>query len=195
MWDGHCVKRSNVAWLLSLPLSAAGMLLAHEFAWELAGHEHPAGGEHGYLQYGAVFAAVITATVVVAATAQLVRGVSGVGIAGAPSARVFAIVPIIGFLLQEHLEHLVAERELEVTFFLSTPFLLGLALQLPFALAALILARLILGLVAGVARAVNSLGIVPGLACLRILVPVVPESTPCSVLATCSAGRAPPRTR
>jgi len=171
------------------------MLLAHEFAWELARHEHAAGEAHGYLQYGAVFAALITATVLVAATAQLMRGVSGTGVASAPSARVFAIVPIIGFLLQEHLEHLVAARELEVTFFLSTPFLLGLVLQVPFALAALVFARLILGLVKGMARAVNSLGIVPGLASLRVLVPVVPELQPRPVLATRSAGRAPPRLR
>ena len=189
------MKRSNVAWLLSLPLSAAGMLLAHEFAWELARHEHATGEAHGYLQYGAIFAALIVATVLVAATAQLIRGISGAGIASAPSARVFAIVPIIGFLLQEHLEHLVAARELEVTFFLSTPFLLGLALQVPFALAALVFARLILGLVKGVARAVNSLGIVPGLASLRLLVPLVPELRPRPVLATRSAGRAPPRLR
>jgi hypothetical protein len=189
------VNRSKVAWLLSLPLSAAGMLLAHEFAWGLARHEHAEGDGHGYLQYVAVFAALGVATVIVAATAQLIRGVSGAGIATAPSARVFAIVPIIGFVLQEHLEHLVVSSELEVTFFLSTPFLLGLALQLPFAFAALLVARLILGLVATVVRAVNALGIVPGLAALRVLVPLVPELAPRPALATHSAGRAPPRHR
>lgn len=186
------MDRSKVAWLLSLPLSAAGMLLAHEFAWELGGHEHEAEAGHGYLQYGAVFAALGAATLIVAATAQLIRGVGGAGIAGAPSARVFATVPIVGFLLQEHLEHLVAARELEVTFFLSTPFLLGLALQLPFALAALLVARLILGLVASVVRAVSALGIVPGRTSLRLLIPLVPELAPRPVLATRSAGRGPP---
>ena len=94
---------------------------------------------------------------------------------GAPSARVFAIVPMIGFTLQEHLEHLVASRELEVTYFISAPFLLGLALQLPFAFAALFVARLILGIVAPAVRAVNALRLVPGLASLRLLVPLVPE--------------------
>jgi hypothetical protein len=190
-----CVNRSKAAWLLSLPLSAAGMLLAHQFAWQLTGHGHEDGEAHGYLQYGAVFAALIVATLIVGATAQLIRGVSGAGIAGTPSARVFAIVPVIGFVLQEHLEHLVAARELEVTFFLSTPFLLGLALQLPFALAALLVAQFILGLVATVVRAVNALGLVPGLASLHVLVPLVPELAPRPVLATRSAGRAPPRLR
>jgi hypothetical protein len=190
-----CVNRSKAAWLLSLPLSAAGMLLAHQFAWELGGHEHAGEAAHGYLQYGAIFAALGVATLIVAATTQLVRGVSGAGIADTPPARVFAIVPIIGFLLQEHLEHIVAERELEVTFFLSAPFLLGLALQLPFALAALLVARLILGLVKHIVRAVGSLGTVPGLASLRVLVPLGPELAPRRALATHSAGRAPPRLR
>ena len=190
-----CVNRSKAAWLLSLPLSAAGMLLAHQFAWELGGHEHAAETAHGYLQYGAIFAALGVATLIVAAATQLIRGVSGAGVAHAPPPRVFAIVPIIGFLLQEHLQHIVAARELEVTFFLTAPFLLGLALQVPFALAALLVARLILGLVARVVRAVGSLGIVPGLASLRVLVPVVPELAPRPALATHSAGRAPPRLR
>ena len=82
-----------------------------------------------------------------------------------------------------------------MTFFLTAPFLIGLALQVPFALAALLVARLILGLVARVVRAVGSLGIVPGLASLRVLVPLVPELAPRPALATHSAGRAPPRIR
>ena len=186
---------SKAAWLVSLPLSAAGMLLAHESAWELVEHDHAAGEGHGYLQYGAILGALILAALIVGATAQLIRGVSGAGVARPPSAWVFAIVPIIGFLLQEHLEHLATSRELEVTFFLSGPFLLGLALQLPFALAALFVARLILGLMARVARAVNALGIVPGLTSLRLLVPLVPELAPRPALATRCAGRAPPRLR
>jgi hypothetical protein len=167
------------------------MLLAHEVAWGFASHEHTEEAGHGYLQYVAVFAALAVATLVVATTAQLIRGVSG----GAPPARVFAIVPIIGFLIQEHLEHLVAARELDVMFFVSTPFLLGLALQVPFALAAFLVARLILGLVARVVRAVGELGLVPGLASLRLLVPLVPELAPRPALATHRAGRAPPRVR
>jgi hypothetical protein len=190
-----CVNRSKAAWLLSLPLSAAGMLLAHEFAWEFGGHQHADEAAHGYLQYLAIFAALGTATLIIAAATQLVRGVAGTGVAQAPPARVFAIVPIIGFLLQEHLEHVVAERELHVTFFVSAPFLLGLALQIPFALAALLVARLILGLVARVARAVGSPRTMPRLASLVVLMPLVPELSPRPALATRAAGRAPPHLR
>ena len=189
------MNRCKLAWLLSLPLSAAGMLLAHEVAWGFASHEHTEEAGHGYLQYLAVFAALAVATLVVATTAQLIRGVSGAAVAGAPPARVFAIVPIIGFLIQEHLEHLVVARELDVMFFISTPFLLGLALQVPFALAAFLVARLILGLVARVVRGIGELGVVPGLASLRLLVPLTPELAPRPALAAHRAGRSPPRLR
>ena len=65
-------------------------------------------------------------------------------VADVPSSVTFAVMPIVGFVFQEHLEHLVAARELELSFFLSPPFVIGLALQLPFALAAMLVARLIL---------------------------------------------------
>lgn len=186
------MNRGNVAWLLSLPLSAAGMLLAHEFAWELAGHSHEAGQAHSYLQYGAIVAALLAATLIVAATAELIRGVSGAGVGGAPSAWVFATVPLLGFMVQEHLEHLVVAQELQISFFLSPPFLLGLALQLPFALGALLVARAILGLVATVARVVKAMLVVPGLTSLELRIPAVIALTPRPALATRSAGRAPP---
>lgn len=187
------MNRSRVAWLLSLPLSAAGMVLAHELAWELGSHEHEAEAAHGYLQYGAIFAALGAALVVVAATTQLVNGVTGAGVARAPSARTFAVVPVVGFMLQEHLEHIVAARELELTFFLSTPFLLGLALQLPFMVAAFVVARLILGLVARAVRALGTLDVLPGLTSLRVLVPLRTELPPQPAVAGCHTGRAPPR--
>ena len=69
-------------------------------------------------------------------------------------------------------------------FFVSTPFLLGLALQVPFALAAFLVARLILGLVARAVRAIGELGVVPRLASLRLLAPLVPELVPRPALAT-----------
>lgn len=187
------MNRSKVAWLLSLPLSAAGMVLAHELAWELGSHQHEAEAAHGYLQYGAIFAALGAAIVVVAATTQLINGVKGVGVARAPSPRTFAIVPVVGFMLQEHLEHIVASRELELTFFLSTPFLLGLALQVPFMVAALVVARLIIGLVVRAARALGTLDVLPGITSLRVLVPVHAELPPQPAVAGRRTGRAPPR--
>ena len=187
------MNRWSVAWLVSLPLSAAGMLLAHEVAWGFASHEHQENAGHGYLQYGAVFAALGAATLLVGATAQLFRAVGGGGVGRSPSALVFAVVPVVGFLFQEHLEHLVAARELEVTFFLSKPFLLGLALQLPFAFAALVVARLILGFVRRLARAIESLPRLGTLVSLYVVVPAATDLPLRPALALRHAGRAPPR--
>ena len=168
------------------------MLLAHQAAWEFASHEQEAHAGHGYLQYGAILAALGAAAVLVAATAQLIHACRGGEVACPPSARVFAVVPLVGFTLQEHLEHLVFARELEVTFFLSKPFLLGLVLQLPFAFAALIVARLILGLVKNVARDAGMLRILTALGSLQSCVAVAVDLPRRHPLALRYAGRAPP---
>jgi hypothetical protein len=188
------VVRSRIALLLSLPLSAAGMLLAHQLTWSVAPHEHPEQVAHGYLRYAAVFFALAAAVAAVAATRHLVQTVGG-STAEAPPALMFALIPMLGFVLQEHLEHLVAARELDTAFFLSAPFLIGLALQLPFAAAAMIVARLILRAIRRVAVAVREASIP------RWVMPAVARSTrtPAPVyaptrhlLAYYCAGRAPP---
>ena len=136
--------QARKALLLTLPLSAAGMLLAHQLTWGVAGHGHETEVSHGYLRYVAVFVALAAAVIAVASTRHLVQTIGGAEVSGLPSAITFAIMPIVGFVFQEHLEHLVAERELELGFFVSAPFVCGLALQVPFALAAMLVARLIL---------------------------------------------------
>jgi hypothetical protein len=143
----HCHRvtaRTRTAFLLTLPLSAAGMLLAHQLTWGVAAHGHEAEVSHGYLRYPAIFFALAAAVLAVASTRHFVQTLVGTEAAKVPSAVTFAVLPIVGFVFQEHLEHLVAARELEVGFFLSPPFVVGLVLQLPFALAALLVARLIL---------------------------------------------------
>lgn len=187
--------RSNAAWFVSLPLSAIGLLLAHEFAWGFASHEHEARASHGYLQYAALFTVLAVAAALVAATVHLVRAVATGDVAKAPSARVFAAVPLTAFVLQEHAEHVLRARELEISHFASTPFVVGLLLQLPFALAALFVARLILGFVGRLARAVRSQRAAAARESLRIVIPLARELTPRPALATHSAGRAPPASR
>jgi hypothetical protein len=184
-----------MALLLSLPLSAAGMLLAHQLTWHVAAHDHEADVAHGYLQYGAIFLALATAVVVVAATRQLVQSVGGECAAEAPSPGMFALMPIVGFMFQEHLEHLVAARELEISFFLSPPFVVGLMLQLPFALAALVVARLILGVIRTVVTVVREAGtprwLMPTDVSLAVI-PLVVDLPQRRVLSFPCAGRAPP---
>ena len=194
----HCHRvaaRKRTALLFTLPFSAAGMLLAHKLTWGVAGHGHDAEVAHGYLRYGAVFVALFAAVIAVASTRNFVRTIGGEA-AAVPSPIVFAVVPIVGFVFQEHLEHLVAARELELSFFLSPPFLVGLALQLPFALAALLVAHLILRAIRTAVATLRRVGTQPSWVFVELAVPVADAdvSGPAKSrgLEFSAAGRAPP---
>jgi hypothetical protein len=62
----------------------------------------------------------------------------------APPPWIFAAVPPVGFLLQEHLELLVRDGSLGLHAFVEPTFFIGLWLQIPFAVAAFLLARALL---------------------------------------------------
>jgi hypothetical protein len=120
------------ALLVCLPVALGGMLAAHEVAYR--GTET---SSHGYMGGAETIVCALLAVGLVAA----VRGPAG----KAPT-WIFAICPPLAFLLQES-----AERGFEPGFLLEPAVLAGLALQLPFALLAWGLARLLL-------RAAESLG-------------------------------------
>jgi hypothetical protein len=120
------VQRFGAPWLVSLPFMAAGCLAAHSLAYHLV----PMPAErHGYLAFAPLILGVLGAVAVVGVCR---RGRS-------PSPFAFAALPPLAFVVQEHAERL----ELVVT---EPAFLVGLLLQLPFALAALVAARAFLGL-------------------------------------------------
>jgi hypothetical protein len=68
------------------------------------------------------------------------------------SAWTFALVPLLLFVVQENVEYGIAHGQLAGTVSTQPAFLLGLALQLPFALAAYLAARLLVGLAATIAE-------------------------------------------
>lgn len=193
--------RHRAAWLIPLPLVVASWLGAHSLAYWLVspggtGHMalHTVSG-HGYMGYAPALAVWGLALVL----AGLVLCV-GDGLRGRrpspPPLRVFVLLPPVGFAAQEHLERLIGTGGMPHDLMLEPTFLVGLALQLPFALAALL-----------VAHALNALGLGIGRALARLLtsprqVPGVPLSllwrpasvaliTP-SVLALGHGPRAPP---
>jgi hypothetical protein len=120
------MKRLGAPWLVSIPFMAAGCLAAHSLAYHLVSAREE---RHGYLAFAPLILGVLGALAV--------AGVFRRGRSRSPL--VFAALPPLAFVVQEHAERL----ELVVT---EPAFLVGLALQVPFAVAALVAARAFLGL-------------------------------------------------
>lgn len=158
------------ALLVCLPVSLGGMLAAHELAYE-----RTEATSHGYMGFAEMLVCAALALGLVAA----VRGP-----AGRAPAWLFAACPPLAFLLLES-----AERAFDPAFLLEPAVLVGLVLQLPFAVLAFGLARLLL-------RAADSLGrllrhrplVGRG---VRLPTPAV-SGEPVGTFALVGAGRGPP---
>ena len=118
------MTRRILAWALVTPVSAAGILGAHDLAYALTGTDP--GAMHGYLAHAPQVVAVL-ATVGLLLLALQERGV------GRRSFASFALLAPLGFACQEHLERFAHTGEMP--WLVTTPsFLVGLALQVPVAL-------------------------------------------------------------
>jgi hypothetical protein len=152
------MSRRGVAWLLTVPLAVVGSQVAHALAYRLVtpdealrAHELAVTG-HAYLAYAPLVLAVCGALVLVALGAELGQLVTGrAGATQRPSAVTFAALAPAIFVCQEHFERLVHDGGFPWDAAVQPAFVVGLLLQLPFAAAAYVLARLLL-------RAVGSLG-------------------------------------
>jgi hypothetical protein len=156
------VTRRGLAWVLALPLAVVGSQLAHGLAYRLVigdqdlARELSASG-HGYLAYAPVALAVCVALVVFALVRELQLAVLGRRPRHArPSALSFAVLAPTIFVAQEYLERVVHEGGFPLDFVLEGTFAVGLALQLPFALAAYVVARLLLRATRAVARLLST---------------------------------------
>jgi hypothetical protein len=176
------VERLRPAWLLGLPLLAVGWLSAHALAYELVPAEEHG---HGYLAQAPLFLTLCAATVGVALAARIA------GRHGRTLPRWLAGgLPLLGFAVQEHLERGLALGALPWETALEPVFLLGLVLQLPFALAAFLVARALTALADAVAaRPAARRRFALRLAPAR---PAPAELAAAPVLARGWAGRAPP---
>jgi hypothetical protein len=97
---------------------------------------------HGYLQHLPLLAGVLVAALVAGLINRLLLCVRG-----RVSPWTFFALPLAGFALQEHLERLVHDGSFPLAAALQPTFLVGLLLQLPFALLAFAVAWALLGLV------------------------------------------------
>jgi hypothetical protein len=121
------------AWLVVSPVVATGVLVAHALAYRLT--STPTDPFHEYLSHAPQVLLLLT--------------LSGLVLAGlgsrreAPPAWVFPVLALVTFVAQEHVERLVHSGGVPVI--VTTPvFLVGLALQIPVALIAWVLARRLL---------------------------------------------------
>lgn len=145
-------------WLLTLPHAIVGSQLAHALAYLLVTpdanereHELAASG-HAYLAYAPTALAVCAVVVALALAGELGHVLRKHGEPAYPaSALRFAVLAPAIFVCQEYFERLLHDGVFPVETALEPSFAVGLVLQLPFALAAYLVARLLL-------RAVRSLG-------------------------------------
>ena len=179
------MERLRPAWLLSLRLLAIAWLSAHALAYELIPVEQHG---HGYLAQAPLFLTLCAATASLALAARM-AGRHGRALPSWPA----GLLPLLGFALQEHLERGLALGAVPWATALEPVFLLGLALQLPFALAALLVARAL----TAVADAIAPRSLPRPRRGLQLAVPRPPVAkvAAAAVLARGWAGRAPPLAR
>jgi hypothetical protein len=152
------VTGSPRTWLIALPVAAGSWLSAHCLAYVLV---PPAGTEHmhhhvepGHSYFGS--APVLIATGVTLLAAGLILclrdGMRGAAASSRQPTALFALLPPLGFSVQEHLEQLIVTGSLPHDLAAEPTFLTGLALQLPFAVVALMLTRALYSLGHGLGR-------------------------------------------
>jgi hypothetical protein len=144
--DVRARRHGRAAWLVALPIAAASWLSAHCLAYLLVPpadsgtmHHHM---DESHNWFGSMPVLVAAGVTVLAAGLVLCIGEGWRGRHGnslAPS-RVFALLPAAGFVVQEHLEQFLASDSVPYEVAIEPTFMTGLALQLPFALGALLLA-------------------------------------------------------
>jgi hypothetical protein len=106
---------------------------------------------HGYFRAADLFILCLTITL-----AGLALSFIGGHAGRAPSPGTLALLPPVGFVVQEHIERLAASGAFPAHLVAEPRFLLGLLLQIPFALAALLCARLLVTFAHGLARRLGS---------------------------------------
>ncbi len=145
-------RRRMAAWLLSFPLMVAGSQVAHALAYRFVypnahvrlsellstGHSYMGSPAYAPMLLGFVFAAELVG--LGWALAGSVRG----GPRKPVPAWAFALLPMVGFALQELLERWLSGASFPWWMVLQPTFRVGLLFQLPCALAVYVLARLLL---------------------------------------------------
>ena len=153
------------AWSVILGLALVGSQLAHALAYRLTVPSAASRSElladtgHGYAAYLPLGFAVVTVLIAAALATEVRLHVRGRR-ADRPSLWAFGLVAPALFTCQEHFERLAHDGTVPWLAGERT-FLAGLALQLPFALAAYLVARLLLRVARSIARVLAPLDPAP----------------------------------
>jgi hypothetical protein len=146
----------GVSWLLIAPLLVIGLLAGHAagYRWTFP-DEHQrahalAESGHAYSSYVPILVAVAL-TLVAAAMVSRIRLALGGNHRATTPPWLLAALPPLAFLFQEYLERWLNGGHLEFATLWEPPVLIGLQLQIPFAIVALSLARIL-------ARAADAIG-------------------------------------
>ena len=139
----HDGMRRWLAWPISVPLAVIGTLAGHSAGYRVAVpdvHERAqvlASSGHGYLGYAPLVIAVCVAVAVLAFVATVLAAVRGrEPETGKRRLTLIAALAPVAFVLQELIERYAHDGRMHWELLVSAPFLVGLALQLPFALLA-----------------------------------------------------------
>jgi hypothetical protein len=151
--------RARLPWLIAVPLMAAGSLGAHALSYVIVstGATEGAGeaserATSGGPSYLVLFLGIVAATAIVACCARLLLP-RGKGRARSVPPWLFLALPPLAFASPELAERLLHAEAFPFQAALEPRFLIGLLLQLPFGLLALLVARALQRVVEQIARA------------------------------------------
>jgi hypothetical protein len=155
------MQRRRLAWLVCLPLAASGGIVAHAVAYRIAapsaGHGTTASmtAAHGSALHWRVCIAACLAVAVLGLGRCIAHEVRGHASRPLPL-WLFALLPPVGFVVQENLESVLTTWSISPALFVEGAFVVGLLLQLPFALTAYVVARALVNAAVSLARALAS---------------------------------------
>jgi hypothetical protein len=150
------VEKARAAWLTSLGLLGAGWVTAHVLSYILLvpapeRAEMLAQTGHGYFR--PAHFVLLCVTITLAGLALVVSVGPG---RRAPSPLLLALLPPVGFVAQEHLERILTTGAFPAHLVTEPRFLVGLVLQVPFALCALLFATALMRAANRLARVVRA---------------------------------------
>jgi hypothetical protein len=154
--------RRHLVWPIGLPLAMMGLLAGHSFGYRAAvpdahAREHLlAASGHGYLDYAPLLVGVCGAAVLLGFVAAVVGAFFGRERRLRVQVKLIVAVPPLAFVAQEFAERYVHDGHVHWQLVLSGPFLLGLAVQVPFALLAAAIALALDGAAQRVAASLRS---------------------------------------